>query len=82
MEQNKGEDLWPASIDDADMISPRPTTEFKDLKDLTTRGKMLDEGPIDSFEVDTNAEHSFDEDETFSASPDRKAELAQLGTKI
>jgi hypothetical protein len=41
---------------------------------------MINEGPID--ELDTEADHSFDEDDTFSPSPDRKAELAQLGTKI
>jgi ABC-type multidrug transport system ATPase subunit len=47
---------------------------------LTTKQKLVDVGPDDAY--DTNAEHSFDEDDTFSPSPDRKAEIAQIGTKI
>jgi hypothetical protein len=73
MEHPKDNDSMPKSIDDADMISPRANDEFE-LADMTTKKKMLDDGPDNLAEVDNELDHSFDEDDAL-ASPDRKAEL-------
>lgn len=70
----------PESIDDADLASPRPNHEFE-LEDMTTKQKLMNTGPGD-YVVDEEADHSFDEDEMLSPSPDRKAEAAQIGTKV
>lgn len=80
MEHPKDNDSMPKSIDDADMISPRANDEFE-LADMTTKKKMLDDGPDNLAEVDNELDHSFDEDDAL-ASPDRKAELTQINTNV
>lgn len=42
---------------------------------MTTKKKLMDEGPID-YALNDDLNHSFDEDDVLSPSPDRKAEMA------
>jgi hypothetical protein len=46
MEHPKENDLMPDSIDDADMVSPRPNAGIE-LEDMTTKHKLMNTGPGD-----------------------------------
>jgi len=76
MEHPKENDVMPDSINEDDLASPRPNGGIE-LEDMTTKHKLMGSGPGDH-EVDhedVNLDHSFDEDDLLSPSPDRKAEV-------
>ena len=83
MEHPKNSDPSPASVHEVDMASPRANAG-SELQDMTTKQKMLDDGPdnLVDHEADPEADHSFDEDDMLSPSPDRKAEVSQIETKV
>ena len=80
MEHPKNSDPSPASVHEVDMASPRAADHGFELQDMTTKKKLMDDGPDNL--VDHEAEHSFDEDDLLSPSPDRKGEVSQIETKV
>jgi hypothetical protein len=78
MEQpRKDEQSAPNSVNEDEMGSPRDAGAVE-MKDLSSKQKMLDMSPslLPEPNAPTDAlDHSFDEDDVFYVSPDRKGEL-------